>query len=175
MEHVHEHNASVGLSPVRLYHLNTSNHLNLECSSASICYHDFKFHWHGEESCQLSLICSHLGKHACANHGLTMKILQGSGDLNKLHVCHADQIYEAHIEKTTQFNIQLWHVKSANVDMSCYVWCEDTDHEYLTDGQNSTFNITEVFCFRLAVLFQLKTLFPDQGRSGNTGAFNIFH
>lgn len=144
MEHVPQLNFSLGLSPVRLYHLNTSGLVNIQCNTSSICFHDFKFHWHGDEACQLSLICSHLGNHVCADHGLTMKILQGSGDLNKLHVCHSDQIYEAHIDQTTEFNIQLWHINTANADMSCYVWCEDTDHEFSFEkGSQSTLNISQ--------------------------------
>ncbi len=72
MEHVHQHNMSLGLSPVRLYHLNTSNHESLVCPRTTKCLHDYVFHWHGDEPCQLNLICSYLGKGACADHGFTL-------------------------------------------------------------------------------------------------------
>ena len=71
------------------------------------------------------MICSHLGDHICADHGLLMKTSNGSNELDKLHICHIDQIYEAKLSQTTEFTAQIWHVSTASVDMSCYFWCQN--------------------------------------------------
>lgn len=128
IEHVHDHTESVGLSPVRLYHLNTSQHIN-RCPAKVKCYHDYNFHWHGKNPCHLNLVCSHLGQGICANHGLIMRTEHGNGELDQLRICHTDQIYEASISKDSQFRAEIWHVLSASINMSCYFWCQNDNLE----------------------------------------------
>ena len=126
IEHISSDIQSIGLSPVRLYHLNTTNSFeNVDCPKNTKCYQNYKFHWHGQKQCHINLICSHLGDHICADHGLLMKTSNESNELDKLHICHIDQIYEAKLSQTTEFTAQIWHVSTASVDMSCYFWCQN--------------------------------------------------
>ena len=128
IEHISSDIQSIGLSPVRLYHLNTTNSFeNVNCPKNTKCYQNYKFHWHGQKQCHINLICSHLGDHICADHGLLMKTSNESNELDKLHICHIDQIYEAKLSQTTEFTAQIWHVSSASVDMSCYFWCQNEE------------------------------------------------
>ena len=128
IEHISSDVQSIGLSPVRLYHLNTTNGIqsDADCPEHTKCYQNYNFHWHGKEDCHINLICSDLGDHICADHGLLMKTSNGSTELDKLHICHIDQIYEATMSHTTEFTAQIWHVSTtASLDMSCYFWCQN--------------------------------------------------
>ena len=123
MEPVSETNTSIGLSPVRLYHLDSKSD-TWNCKGTKKCFHNFMFHWHGDESCRLNVICSHLGNHICADHGI---ILQNDKDQN---ICHTDEIYETYLSKHSTLNVRLWHIFNANVNISCYFWCQDTYNRY---------------------------------------------
>ena len=64
IEHINSDVKSVGLSPVRLYHLNTTNIFQgIECPENTKCFKNYNFHWHGKKEFHVNLICSHLGDH----------------------------------------------------------------------------------------------------------------
>lgn len=128
MIHIQPLNTSIGLSPVMLYHLNTSSLRNDECNFG-ICSYQYHFHWHGDEMCHLTMICSHLGPHICADHGLSMKT--SDSELN--NICHQEQIYQANVSKISTVSAKVWYTLNANLDMSCYIWCDDALHKYHLD------------------------------------------
>ena len=135
MEHIRDYRDSVGLSPVRIYHLNTSYYSSSNCPRNVKCYHNYRFHWHGQEDCQLNVLCSHLGNNVCADHGLTL-INDQEGQEDKLRICHSERIYEVNISRTSEFNAQVWHVLNADIDMSCYLWCQDTSLKYQVEDHD---------------------------------------
>ena len=110
MEPVHETNTSIGLSPVRLYHLDSKSD-TWNCKGTKKCFHNFMFHWHGDETCRLNVICSHLGSHICADHGI---ILQNDKDQN---ICHTDEIFETSVSNHSSLNVRLWHTFNAHVNI----------------------------------------------------------
>ena len=118
-------NTSIGLSPVMLYHLNTTNRHTNVCEQ-DICTYEYKLHWHGDEMCQLTLICSHMGPHICADHGLTME----TNNTELLNICHPDQIYQTNVSRISTVLAKFWYAPNAILDMSCYIWCDDLNHQY---------------------------------------------
>ena len=157
MEPVQETNTSIGLSPVRLYHLD-SNSDTWNCKGSEKCFHNFMFHWHGDEPCQLNVICSHLGSHICADHGL---VLQNDQQQN---ICHTDEIYETYISRKSTLNVRLWHMYNANVNISCYFWCRDTHNRYNFDHQPKMNVNTEDLSLSKMVLSDVPLSTPLSGK-----------
>ena len=77
-----------------------------------------------------------------------MKTSNESKEENILHICHADQIYEAKFSNTTKFTAQIWHVSTASVDMSCYFWCQNeiiTNPYEINEVHDTLINSKKVF------------------------------
>ena len=145
------------MTSVKIYHLAMDGE---HCSGnyTDRVSHHHNFIWHGQEACQSRMVCSKLSGNPCGDYGVSVGDSSGKKKHNfnfdfpnytffllsveKKTLCLKGDLHRGQVEPHTSLSVEIWHVPSPDMNMSCYLWCTESGQLPIVDSEdlvNSTF------------------------------------
>lgn len=139
------------LSPAKLYNIQFV--AGSSCNETK-CWLSHRLEYFGTSDCQSHFVCPVLQENPCGDFELSLQYPNVSQD-----ICHEARHYVGHLSYNTELEISLWHLDSAIISLSCFMWCTPNGQMPQIPGRSAedgTQNVDDIIIE--IVSYNLKTL-----------------